>query len=248
MVSGRRDGGAVLAECVQSALETDALQVRFVKAGGFGHDTTRQVVGNEERQHFLARHRRTLAAQGFHAQSRLDIAQAHLQTPAPRIGFGQFVNGKELGIQQRRHQHNLTGAETGHIDGESQEAHLDPFGQETPLLVGENLRLLIATPPGEESVVLAQPLGLAKIHFAPLVQSSDDIHGPLLQAGHRGVFSIGPIAHENISALETLPHLAEEPQIVHVKIAGDNVQNGSTGQREEHRQLHHWKATALFLG
>jgi hypothetical protein len=42
--------------------------------------------------------------------------------------------------------------------------------------------------------------------------------------------------------------LAEKPQIVTVKIAGDHVQNGSTGQGEEHRQLHHGKATPLFLG
>ena len=83
LVSGRRDGGAVLAKCVQSPFEADALQIRFVEAGGFGHDTARQVVGNEEREHLLACHGRTLATQDFHAQSRLDIAQAHFQSNRP---------------------------------------------------------------------------------------------------------------------------------------------------------------------
>jgi hypothetical protein len=107
--------------------------------------------------------------------------------------------------------------------------------------------LLVATLPGEESVILAQPLGLAKIHFAPLVQASDDIHCPMLQARHGGVFSIGPITHENVSTLEAVPQLAEEPEIMHVKIAGENVQNSSTGQGEKHCQLHHRKATPLLL-
>ena len=66
------------------------------------------------------------------------------------------------------------------------------------------------------------------------MQSSDDIHCSLLQAGHSAVFSVGPIAHENVSALEAIPNVAEDSKIMHVKIAGDHVQNGSTGQGEEH--------------
>ena len=142
----------------------------------------------------------------------------------------QFVGGEELGIQQRRHQRDLMRAETGRIDDEAQDAYLDRFGQETPFLLGENLRLLVATLPGEEPVILAQPFGFAKIHFARLMQPSDDIHRPLLQAGHRGVFSIGPIPHENVSALKTIPELAEKSKIVHVKIAGDR-KSGAGGTR-----------------
>lgn len=54
LVLCRGDGCAVLAECIQSALETDALQIRAINPGSLCHDTACQNVGNQARQHFLA--------------------------------------------------------------------------------------------------------------------------------------------------------------------------------------------------
>jgi len=54
---------------------------------------------------------------------------------------------------------------------------------------GENLSLLIAFGPHKEAVIFTQPLGLAKVHLALMMQARDQVHVFLAQSGSSSVFA-----------------------------------------------------------
>ena len=82
-------------------------------------------MGDQIGQQFLFGHVRRFAAQLFHAQGGLEIAQAQFQPPAPGIEGDQFLGRVELGVQQGGDQGDAAAAKAADGGGEADNAHGD---------------------------------------------------------------------------------------------------------------------------
>ena len=67
------------------------------------------------------------------------------------------------------------------------------------------------------------------------------------QCGQAGELAESPVAQQDVTLLEGLPQLMEQPQIVVVHIAEHDVKHRAAAQGEEHHELKDGKAAALLL-
>src|SRR5215204_5255028 len=93
----------------------------------------------------------------------------------------------------------------------------------------------------------AEPFALAEINLARVMHASDHVNALSRQTGQDAVFTEGAIAQQNVSLFERFPQAAQQTDIVVMKVAGGQIDNGAAGQGKERHKLEQWKSTARLL-
>src|SRR5439155_25093284 len=101
----------------------------------------------------------------------------------------------------------------------------------------EKAGALRALGPEEQRVVFGQAARLAKIDFAPLVQSGHDIDCLLGPGGQGGVFAIEPVAQEDVARFKLAVELAQQAQVMLVEAGGDDFKNRAAAQAKEQQKF-----------
>ena len=127
------DGLTPLAEGIQSAFEAEAFGADPAMPGCFPHQPSYQVMSSQEDEELFLDHLRALAAQIFHAQSRLDVVQAHLHAPAPAVGGQNLVFWIEIGVEQGGHHDQVLRSKPGAHQRKTQEPDAEQFRQCFPM-------------------------------------------------------------------------------------------------------------------
>lgn len=79
------------------------------------------------------------------------------------------------------------------------------------------------------------------------MQTAEDIDTPQRQDGQSAVVAERAISQENVFGAEEVPEPAKEAKIVPAKVVGDDVQEGTTGEAEEGKDLDHREPTSRLL-
>ena len=143
-----------------------------------------------------------------------------------------------MGVQQGGDQGDAAAAEAPDGGGKADNAHRDLYRKEHPLGGCEAFGLLVLFGPHEQTIVLAQALGFAEVHFAALVQARDHVHALFGPGRQSGVFAVSPVAQEDVALFEMVPQCAQQAQVVVMEAVQNDVEDGPAGQGHRPSRLH----------
>lgn len=133
--SGLQERFAVTSSHRQSAGEADSAQRNPGAAGTFQHELASQVMHKQMHPQFTLYRHGVFAAQMFHLQSGLEVAQGQFHLPPSKIESAQS-GSRVLGrIHQGGDKNDFLGSKARYIHPASDQAQLQEFRQERPLFV-----------------------------------------------------------------------------------------------------------------
>ena len=248
-IIGCIEGVGPLAQRVDGAFETEAMERDMIEGGGSLHEGADQVVGDGMHGDFLSYHRGRKAAEHIHAHGGLDVAEEQLDGPSAHVQLGQIVCAVAERIGQGRNEDKRLGAEPRDRDMDMQEAQGKRAGRPSPFGARASRRALLGLVPEDESILRPEAFAVAPVAAASLMLADHGVDLHALKRGDIAVRAEGAIGEDDIAGTEEGEEPAEELAFMNAQGSFGPVQQGAGGQRETTDDLGNREAaTGLLIG
>lgn len=175
---------------LQAMFETQKTWQHIGLLGGFGHQQTDQVVGQQTHPERFLVHFRRLAWKTFQTQVRLQIAQVRFDIPALYIELSQRLLRRLGSAQQSGHQHFAADFEL---------AHSQLIGKGIELFAGHPVRADLRFTPHYDMISTSQTATFPEIRMTSLMLLEQHIRTLGLEQGNHEVGAVVAIRQDQVA-------------------------------------------------